>query len=223
MCKNLRFLLLGRSAFLFLFVGTLLIGGAASQSAALPRRAIEVVPNGTHFLVSLDRELGTITGRVNDPFIARTLEPVETSRGHILGPGATIRGHISRIDPAGLTGHARLWLTFDDIETNRGRVPIVAEVSSVPGDFSVRQREASEGAIEARGNDATREAQDVATGAAKGAAPGVLARNAKQAAIGAASGAITAFVASSANGRDLDLPEGTKLDLVLERPLYLMR
>jgi hypothetical protein len=223
MRKNLRLLLPGKIALFFLFAGTLLIGRATPYSAALPRKAVEVVPNGTHFLVGLDRELGTIGSRVNDTFSAKTLEPLETSRGHILRPGATIRGHISRIDPAGLTGHARLWLTFDDIDTNKGRLPIVAEVSSVPGDFGVRQGDTREGEIEARGNDGAHEAEDVATGAAKGAAAGVFARSAKQAALGAASGAISAFVASSANGRDVDLPEGTKLDLVLDRPLYLTR
>ena len=41
------------------------------------------------------------------------------------------------------------------------------------------------------------------------------------AADGAAAGSIAGFVASSGIGQELDLPKGTKLDLALDRPLYL--
>jgi hypothetical protein len=39
--------------------------------------------------------------------------------------------------------------------------------------------------------------------------------------VGAAMGGIAGFVASSGFGQELNLPKGTKLDLVLDRPLYL--
>ena len=53
-------------------------------------------------------------------------------------------------------------------------------------------------------------------GATAGAAHG-----GKGAAVGAAVGGIAGFVASSGFGQELDLPKGTKLDLVMDRPLYL--
>jgi len=118
--------------------------GAASQAAT------DLVQNGTHFLVRLDQEMNTGKEKVSKKFEVRTVEPLETSSGYVLPPGAKIVGHISRIEPAGLTGRARLWLTFDDIETRRGTLPIVAEVSSVPGEYSVRPGESKEGEIEAR-------------------------------------------------------------------------
>jgi hypothetical protein len=34
-------------------------------------------------------------------------------------------------------------------------------------------------------------------------------------------GGVARFVASSGFGQELDLPKGTKLDLVLDHPLYL--
>jgi len=43
-----------------------------------------------------------------------------------------IVGHISRVDPAGTTGRAKIWLTFDEIKTRFGKLPIVAEVAAVP-------------------------------------------------------------------------------------------
>jgi hypothetical protein len=196
----------------------------AAQSAAAGRQSkVPVVQNGTHFLVRIDDELSTATSKVNKRFNATTLDPLETSTGYVLAPGAKIRGHISRIEPGQTTGRARLWLTFDDIDTHRGRLPIVAEVSSAPGDFSVRQGESKEGEIEARTSKGTRDLEAAAAGAALGAAPGAVKRNGKEAAVGAAAGGFAGFMASSGIGQEIDLRKGAKLDLVLDRPLYLFQ
>jgi len=194
----------------------------AAQRSDIPVPvAADLVPNGTHFLVRLDDQLNSGKNRVNKKFDARTLEPLQTMSGSILPPGAKIRGHISRIEPGGLTGRARLWLTFDDIKTRHGRMPLVAEVSSVPGNYSVRSGESKEGEIEARTSKGTRDFEAAAAGAAIGAAAGAAAHGGKGAAIGAAAGGAAGFAVSSGIGQELDLPKGTKLDLVLDRPLYL--
>ena len=187
-----------------------------------PAPAGNWVPDGTHFLVDLDQELGTAKDRVNKKFDVRTLDPLQSSAGYVIPPGAKIHGHISRIEQGGVTGRARLWLTFDEIDTKQGRLPIVAEVSSVPGDFSVRAGESKEGEIEARTSKGKRDVEAAAAGAALGASAGAAATHTgKGAAIGAASGAAAGFLASSGFGQELDLPKGSKLDLVLNRPLYL--
>jgi hypothetical protein len=195
-------------------------GTPQQNSAEAPSVAANTVPNGTHFLVRLDDELSTAKHRVNKKFEAKTLEPLEASNGNILPSGAKIQGHVSRVEPAGLTGRARIWLTFDDIDTHHGRLPLVAEVSSVPGDFGVKPGESKEGEIEARTSKGTRDLEAAAAGAAIGATAGA-AHGGKGAAVGAAVGGIAGFVASSGFGQELDLPKGTKLDLVLDRPLYL--
>jgi hypothetical protein len=64
-------------------------------------------------------------------------------------------------------------------------------------------------------------AEATAVGAAKGSAPGATSHNGKEAAMGAAAGGMAAFLASSGIGQEIDLPKGTKLDLVLDRPLYM--
>ena len=181
------------------------------------------IPSGTRFLVRLDDELGTVKSRTNKKFKVHTLEPLQTAEGIMLPPGAEIRGHVSRVEPAGLTGRARLWLTFDDIKAPRGRLPIVADVIDVPGEHSVRQGESKEGEIEARTTKSTEDVQAAAVGAAIGAAAGAAARGGKGAAIGAAIGGATGFLISSGMGQELDLPKGTKLELELGRPLYLAK
>jgi hypothetical protein len=223
MVKTFPFWAAGTAA-IFLMCGRLMcpaaVGAGQSSGAALPAGA-DLVRNGTHFLVRLDQEMNTGTDKVHKNFEVKTIEPLETSKGHVLPAGTRIVGHISRIEPPGLTGHARLWLTFDDIDTRHGTLPIVAEVSSVPGEYSVRQGESKEGEIEAHTNKGTQVLEATAVGAAKGSAPGVVAHNSKAAATGAAAGGIASFLASSGIGQELNLPKGTKIELVLDRPLYL--
>lgn len=195
-------------------------GPALAQSTST---IASTVPDGTRFLVRLEDELSTRKSKVNKKFKAHTLEPLQAADGTILPPGAEVRGHISRIESAGLTGRARLWLTFDEIRTPAGKMPLVAEVVGVPGDFSVRQDESKEGEIEARTSKGRRDVEAAAAGAAIGAVAGATAKGGKGAGIGAALGAATGFLISSGIGQELNLPKGTKLELELERSLYVAR
>ena len=95
----------------------------APAEAGQGRSAVDTVQNGTHFLVRLDEEMNTGRDKLNKRFEVKTIEPLETSKGYFLPPGARIVGHVSRIEPGGLTGHARVWLTFDEIENLPRRAP----------------------------------------------------------------------------------------------------
>jgi hypothetical protein len=194
-------------------------GNTTTTASSLPA----TVPSGTRFLVRLENELRTDKIKMNKKFKARTLEPLQTSDGTVLPPNAEIRGHVSRIEPAAITGRARLWLTFDDIKTRDGRRPLVADVISVPGDHSVRRGESKEGEIESRTSKGRTEIEAAAAGAAIGAAAGAAAHGGKGAGIGAAIGAAAGFLISSGMGQELDLPKGSKLELELTRPLYLAK
>jgi hypothetical protein len=216
----------GTPGFLAIFLsGAVAIGGAvpaAAQTRGTPSNSwADSVRNAPHFLVRLDQELNTGKNKNHEIFQVRTMEPLVASNGYVLPEGSKIVGHISRIEPGGLTGRARVWLTFDDIETARGTLPIVAEVSSVPGEFSVQTGESKEGEIAARTGKGPEVAEATAMGAAKGSAPGVTSHNSKEAAMGAAVGGVAAFLASSGIGQEIDLPKGTKLELVLDRPVYM--
>src|ERR1700674_4173611 len=101
---------------------------ADGRRHGLPAETYAVAP-GTKFLVVLEKDL---------IFVVKTVEPLEAGRGIYLPAGADIHGHVSRIESAGVTGRAKIWLTFDDIYTRFGKLPIVAEVVSVPGDHSVK-------------------------------------------------------------------------------------
>jgi hypothetical protein len=195
---------------------------ADGQRHGLPLETYAVVP-GTRFLVSLEQDLNTKEVHQNQVFHVRTLEPLEAGSGIYLPSGADIRGHISRVEPAGVTGRAKIWLTFDELHTRFGALPIVAEVVSVPGDHSIRSGDLENGGIEGRSSTQKDAAQAAAAGAAKGAAKGVKDKDKKEAAEGAALAALEAYLMESGRGQELQLPKGAKLELELGRSLYLVR
>jgi len=188
----------------------------------LPLETFAVVP-GTRFLVRLESDLNTKEVHKNQAFRVRTLEPLEAGQGNYLPPGAVIVGHVSRVDPAGTTGRAKIWLTFDEIQTRFGKLPIVAEVAAVPGDHSIKAGPLQEGVIEGRSSTQKDAAQAAAAGAAMGAMHGVKDKNKKEAAEGAALGALEAYLMEAGRGQEIDLPKGAKLELEMERALYLVR
>lgn len=189
--------------------------GSTSTPAALP--------NGTRFLIRLEDELSTANHQAGKKFKARTIDPLETADGLVLAPGAEVRGHVSRIEPALVTGHACMWLTFDEIDSKAGKLYPVADVVDVPGEHFLRADERHEGEIATRTSKGRREMEAAATGAVIGAAAGAAARGGKGAAIGAAAGGAAAFLMASGIGEELVLQKGTKLELELERPLYIAK
>ncbi len=195
---------------------------ADGQRHGLPVEVYAVAP-GTRFLVSLEQEMNTGELKRNQEFRVRTVEPLEAGRGVYLPSGAVIRGHISRVQQAGTTGKAKLWLTFDEIHTRFGNLPIVAELTGMPGDQTIRTGQLGEGVIAGRSSSQKDAAQAAAAGAARGAEKGVRDKNKKEAAEGAALGALEAYLLEAGRGQELDLPKGAKLELELGRALYLVK
>ena len=195
---------------------------ADGERHGLPLETFAVTP-GTKFLVSLQDELNSKGTQENAVFKVQTLEPLEAGSGIYLPSGAEIVGHISQVEPAGVAGRAKLWLTFDEIHTKFGDLPIVAEVTSIPGDHSVKPVPEKEGLIQGRTSTQQDAAAAAAAGAAIGAVKGVKDKDKKEAAEGAALGAIAAYLMESGRGHELNLPKGAKLELELERVLYLVK
>ncbi|HJZ64201.1 MAG TPA: hypothetical protein VKD70_07785 [Candidatus Acidoferrum sp.] len=188
----------------------------------MPLETFAVVP-GTRVLVRLEEELSTGDCKSNFKFKVKTMEPLEAGSGFYLPSGAEIRAHVSRVEPANITGHAKLWLVFDEIKTRFGVLPIVADVVSVPGDHSVKTTPEKEGVIEGKKSTQQAAGEAAAEGAAMGAVKGVKDRNAKEAVTKAAESALAAYLVESGRGHEIILPKGAKLELELQRALYLVK
>jgi hypothetical protein len=217
------------AAAVLLFAATVLTGPAHAQqnssnwnapNASAPSNQVQ---QGTRFLLALETDLGTKESKHGDAFTGHTLDPLVAADGTGLAPGAEVRGHVDKVEAAGKTGRARLWLAFDDIKTPDGWMPIVAMVADVPGVASVRVNYNREGEIEASSTKRDAAIQAAAAGALVGAAPGMMDKNEKEAAMGAAAAAAAAYMVSAGLGQEVTLQKTTKLELMLERPLNFPR
>ena len=215
---NLRTLILA-----LLALSLVCVSRIAAQSSPGPNSMANTVGAGTRFLAMLEDTLNTRNAKAGDRFRARTLEPMEMSDGSVLSPGLEIAGHVDKVEAASKTGRARMWLTFDEIRTGAGWVPLVADLTDLPGIHSVRVDYNREGEIEATTSKRQAQAEAAAAGALAGAAAGVATHNSKDAAVGAATGAATAFMVASGLGQEFTLEKNTKMELILDRPLYARR
>ncbi len=200
----------------------------AQQQSQDPATQIQDAPpdaaaRGTRFLVSLQTTISTKEDKVGRQFLARTLEPIATAEGASLPTGTQIRGHIDKIQPAGKVGRARLWLTFDEIHSSTGWIPLVADLIDAPGVHSIRVLYDREGEIRATNTKQEDAVFAAAEAAFVGAEPGIAKKDKQDAAMGAAISAATAFMITSGLGQELTLPQNMKLELVLVRPLHLGR
>jgi len=181
------------------------------------------VPPGTRFLIRLNDELGSQDSKVGRRFTARTIEPLASANGTTIPAGSEVRGHVDKVEAAGKTGRARMWLTFDDIQTPDGWMPLIAMVDDVPGVHSIRVDYEREGEIEANSSKRQEAFEAAAAGALVGAAAGVASHNGKDAAMSAAAAAATAYMVTSGLGQEVTLQRDTKIEIILERSLYFGR
>ncbi|MGH9748027.1 MAG: hypothetical protein ACRD59_18180 [Candidatus Acidiferrales bacterium] len=188
-----------------------------------PADARPPVPQGTRLLVGLQDTLSTKEDKAGRRFVATTLEPITTAEGVVIPSGLQIRGHIDKVQSAGKTGRARMWLTFDDISTPRGWRPLVAQLIDAPGVHSIHVAYDHEGEIQAASVNRDKAMQAAAAGAFVGAATGVSNGKDKEAAMGAAIAAANAFMVAYGLGQEFTLAKGMKLELVIARPLHLGR
>jgi len=189
---------------------------AAQDASPIPDNA---VTQGTVVLIQLTDRLDTHTIRTGNHFHARLAEPLTAPNGMTLEAGRKIKGHISAVQ-SGL--HTRLLLSFDEIETAHGWVPLIATVTGVPGEHGLNQI-GQEGEIGRKGMTKEEIAEAVVVGAGEGAAEGMHSGGKKGAAAGAGNGAANSAMSAFEAGHDLILDKGTALEIRIDRNLILSR
>jgi hypothetical protein len=181
----------------------------------------DALPEGKRFIIKLKDSLDTKKLSEGKHFKAELREDLLTPSGLIIPRGRTIKGHVARYEH-GYTG-ARIMLAMDEIETRHGWVPLIATVTGVPGDPSIKST-GDEGELTKKGPDKKRVLTNAAIGAGVGAVSGSVLGGGKGAAIGAAVGAGLGTGSSLLfKGSDLKLDKGTQLEVRLERDLTVPR
>lgn len=179
------------------------------------------IPEGSTFLVRLDDRLDSNKNGQGKKFTAKLAEDLVTPNGLRIPRGKKIHGHVSS---SGGGFHGSMLLSFTEIETSHGWIPLIATVVGVPGEHGVHtdNREGEgEGEIVRNGMDKRRAIESAAAGAAVGATAGALGGGGKGAGIGAGAGAALGTAAGVLSDRDLRLDKGTQLELRLDRPLTI--
>ncbi len=208
----------GKLALLFLVLSPWALAqyrdsGPYSYGAPQPN----AIPEGTRFVVLLGDKLDTSKVQTGKKFKATLGEDLVAADGAVIARGKKVKGHVSEVERG---FHARLLLSFDQIETDHGWVPLAATVTGVPGEHGAKST-GSEGEIARKGVDKTRAVESAAAGAAVGAVGGTLAAGPHGAIVGAAVGGAAGLGAGMLTDRDLKLDKGTQLELRLDRQLLV--
>ncbi len=195
-----------------------------TQAKLVYRKAKDevVLRPGTKILLSLINTLNTKRSAAGDRVYLETAFPV-TQNGHMIIPkGSYVAGTVTEVKrPGKMKGRGELYLRFDSLTLANG---VTRDFHSRLDSADGKDVDRDEGKIRGEDNKSG-DARTVAEGAGAGASVGSIAGSvAGHAAMGAGVGAIAGAAAGLAvvlltRGPDLILPQGTTVEMVLDREL----
>jgi type IV secretion system protein VirB10 len=184
----------------------------------------EEIPQGAHVLLRMENSVNTRTAKEGDFVYLRTAVPI-TSSGDIAVPaGSYVQGVVSMAKQSGrVKGRAQLAIRLETLTLASGKVyKFSPHLSSVDSGESGQKVEGSENTVEqapGHGQDAERIAILAGTGASIG---GIADRSWKGAGIGAGVGsAVGLATVLLTRGKEVELRQGSTLDVVFDRPVSL--
>jgi hypothetical protein len=180
------------------------------------------IPPGAHALLRLVNSVSTRTAREGDYVYLRTAAPIVVN-GQIVVPAESyVQGVVSHSQRSGrVKGRAELGIRIETLTFASGKVIQVApHLASVDSEGSDQKVVTNENQVQQggnRGSDAARIATLSGTGAAIG---GLADRSWRAAGIGAgAGGAVGLASVLLTRGREVELRQGSTVDVVFDRPV----
>ena len=181
-----------------------------------------VVPAGTRLPLVLHNSGTTRSNRPGDPIYLETLFPVLVDNKVVIPAGTYVSGEITEAKrPGRVKGRGELMVRLNTLIFPNG---YSASFNAVPtgagtGDNDSVEKEGTLKSDTNKAGDAGTIIRSTTAGAGIGA---IAARSAKGAGIGAGIGAAVGLATVLlTRGPELELPRGTTLDIMLDRPLYL--
>jgi len=202
---------------------------ATDTPPAAPAKKIYTVPAGTKVLLQLRSSVNTRSARPGDGVYLASTFPVVVGTRVMIPSGVYVQGVVDRVQRAGrVKGRAQLDMHFTSIIFPNGTVvEVPGLVNSLPGATRQTVREGGEGTIEQSG-DKSRNAGKVAevaipTGGTIGSIGGLGSGHPIAGGIGgvAAGLATVGLVSLFTRGADVNIENGTQVEMVLQRPLLL--
>jgi hypothetical protein len=200
--------------------------GLAAAENALNGKTY-TVPAGTKVLLSLKSGVNTKTARPGDGVYLVSTFPVIVGSHVLIPSGVYVQGIIDKVErPGRLKGRAKLLMHFTTMIFPNGQVVgIPGTVDNLPGSGGPSVK-GDEGTIEQAGNKG-RDAGNVAKGGMIGATGGVIGGAAAgHSGVGALGGGLAGVAGGLVytlltRGDEIVIPEGTSLEMVMQRPLEL--
>jgi len=196
---------------------------AALVAFALSAGAAEI-PRGTHVLLRMLNSINTRTATEGNQVYLQTVTPVAIDGAMVIPPGTYVQGSVSHAQRSGrIKGRAQLGIRLETMTFTGGKiVKISPRLSAVDSGETGQKVDDTESQIKqapTRGKDT----EQVAILAGTGAAIGALAdRSFEGAGIGSGVGtAVGLAKVLLTRGSEVDLHQGTTLDVVFDRPVVI--
>lgn len=193
----------------------ILLGSLAGVAAEIPK--------GTHVLLRMLNSINTRTAAEGDQVYLQTASPIAVDGKIVVPPGTYVQGTVSHAKKSGMVaGRAELGIRLETITLNGKALKIAPRLSSVDSNDTGQKVEQQENIVK-QGNDYARDARQIAILAGSGAGIGGLADESwKGAGIGAGvGGAVGVATAMLTRGREVELRQGTTLDVVFDREITI--
>jgi hypothetical protein len=204
---------------------------APVQAETTPAKGptIYTVPAGTKVLLQLRSAINTKSAKPGDGVYLDSTFPVVVGNRVMIPAGVYVQGVVDRVERAGrVKGKAQLDMHFTSIIFPNGSVvEVPGMVNSLPGAADQKVKDDGEGTVEQNPNK-TRNAGTVAkvaipTGATVGSIGGLAGGHPIAGGLGGVGAGLAAMGIASlfTRGADVNIPSGTQVEMVLQRPLYL--
>jgi len=202
---------------------------AAEAVAPAPEKKTYTVPAGTKVLLQLRSAVNTKSARPGDGVYLASTFPVVVGNRVMIPAGVYVQGVVDRVvRPGRVKGKAQLDMHFTSIIFPNGSVvEVPGMVNSLPGAKKQTVKDDGEGTVQQDG-DKGRNAGEVAkiaipTGAGVGTIGGAVAGHPVAGGLaGLGAGLATVgLVSLFTRNADVDIPSGTQVEMVLQRPLLL--
>jgi hypothetical protein len=181
------------------------------------------IPAGTQIPLKLRQAISTKSAKAGDAVYAETVFPVVLNDRIMIPTGTYVQGRITEVKrPGRVKGRAEILMHFTSLIFPNGYTAILpGSVHNMPGSEGQHVK-GEEGTVQ-QNPDTGKDAGTIAKTAGAGAGIGGLAgQSVKDAAIGGGVGAAAGLIATLVTrGPDVMLPEGTSVQMVLQRPLVI--
>ena len=202
---------------------------APAEEPAAPQKKTYNVPAGTKVLLQLKSAIDTRSAKPGDGVYLVSIFPVVVGNRVMIPTGVYVQGVVDRVQRGGrVKGKAQLDMHFTSIIFPNGSVvEIPGVVDSVPGTKNQTVKNDGEGTIEQngdKGRNAGRTAEiAIPGGAGVGTIGGASTGHPIEGGLaGLGAGLATVGIVSLfTRNADVDIPTGTQVEMVLQRPLQL--